>query len=860
MSPPKPTEEDLLLAAADPAIPASQCITPDARTVLEETIHEAGGNEVFFFGSLDEKGHLREVEVVARGNAGAVPVFLERAGDHRVLIHNHPGGDLTPSPADLTIASEAGVRGLGFFIVDNEVERVYRVVEPFEPKDTQLLDEDEIASIFSADGLLAQAVPTFEDREGQRDLAVHVARSFNRGQVVAFEAGTGVGKSFAYLVPSILWASRNRSRVVISTQTIALQEQLIHKDLPSLHRVLEDPFVYSLIKGRSNYACRRKSGEVMAQKQLFEEDKERQHWNEEITDWLKHSVDGSLSDLARTPPAEVWDDFSSTTEQSLKVRCPHYRSCFYYEARRRAASAQIVVVNHHLFFADLSLRVGTGSYDNDLVIPGYKHVVFDEAHRLEEVASEHFGSKFSRLGVLQTLGRQLSEPGRSGTRERGRMMYVASVLRKHRAGAPIEHLEFELLPRIREVRDRVRELFGLLRERARPNESSEETGDPGKPFGASPMLRIGERPGELSMETLAQPLADLRMEMKLLQRDLRRGRELLMDHPFEPVAQYEGIVGEYRTALRRVDEQVGALDRFTAEGRGMLAWVEIDVGRAKNLLLRVAPVRVAELLAEHLYRPLGSVTMASATLSVDGEWDFLGDRLGWFLTEADRFRGAEFASPFDYLRQVCLVTPSDLPPPSHGSFSGRLAEVVLDAARIVGGKMFVLFTSHGALRAAASRTRGELSRLGFPVLVQGERPRTELLERFREAGNAVLFGNQSFWEGVDVPGSALSCVIIARLPFRVPTHPLELARAEEVESRGLNAFRNLTIPSAVLALKQGFGRLIRTAQDRGIVIIADSRVRSASYGSFFLRSLPECQRHDGTWEEAQEVMQAFLDE
>ncbi|MGE3966489.1 MAG: helicase C-terminal domain-containing protein [Planctomycetota bacterium] len=837
----------------DPATPARACFTDAARQHLRDAIQSAAGNEVFAFGRLDERHVVSGIEVIARGNASAVPVFLERAGDSRVLIHNHPSGQLLPSPADLTVASEAGVRGLGFFIVDNDVERVYRVVEPFDEQGKELLDEAEIGAIFGPGGKLARAVPKFEDRGGQRDLAIEVARSFNRGEVVAFEAGTGVGKSYAYLVPAILWAVKNRTRVIVSTQTIALQEQLIHKDLPSLARVLDVEFTYALIKGRANYACRRKAAEVEKQPDLFADGTERSAWNQELLEWVKHTREGSRSDLMRVPPPDVWDDFASTTEQSLKVRCPHYRSCFYYEARRRASKAQIVVVNHHLFFADLAIRMGSGSYDHDLVVPGYQHVIFDEAHRLEDVAAEHFGSQISRTGLQAALGRLLSD-GSGGGVERGRLKYVASVLQQHRGWAALEFLDLELLPRLRDLRHRARELFLTVRERCLDGVVPDANLDSGQP----PARRVGTGAGDLAVDTVSGPLGELSLELRLLEGKLQHGRELVTDHRFEPSEVFEAVVAEFRAAEQRIREQQGAIDRFLRSGDGRLAWVEVDVGARKNLLLRTAPVRVAALLSEHLYRPIASVTMVSATLCVDEKWDFLGDRLGWFSTEAGRFRGAQFPSPFAYDQQACLALPTDLPAPTDPAFSARFAELVIDTAHSVGGRTFVLFTSHRTLQGVAHRVRSALGRLGLPMLVQGERPRSELLHRFREAGNAVLFGNQTFWEGVDVPGDALSCVIIARLPFKVPSHPLERARAEELEARGLNPFRHLTLPSAALTLKQGFGRLVRTREDRGVVIVADSRVHSARYGALFLRSLPECMRLEGAWSEIRGRIAEFV--
>lgn len=831
---------------AEAGTSAKDCFTTDARAYLAGEIHSAGGNEVFFFGTRDSSGRIDDVTAIARGHKGAVPVFLERAGSHEVLIHNHPGGDLTPSPADLSIASEAGVRGLGFFIIDNEAERVYRAVEPFDKQDEVLVDEEQVGAIFAEGGLLSQALPAFESRDGQRQLALQIARSFNRGEVAALEAGTGVGKSFAYLVPAILWAVANRSRVVISTHTIALQEQLVQRDLPLLARILEEtPFEYTLIKGRSNYACKRKAAQVgRGQQELLVTDDERSNWNDEILERLNAGGEGSLSELPRTPPDHVWSDFASTTDQSLKVRCPHYRSCFYYNARRKAAKAQIVVVNHHLFFADLSVRSDAHSFDADFVLPGYRRVIFDEAHRLEDVAAQHFGVRFSRTGMLQSVGRFLSRDHKN--RERGRSLYMLSVLRRHQSPAA-EHLEFELKPRLDDLRQRIDEVFAELEQRILNEQRSRDDETARQTTPGHPMFRIGYHPGDLPRAVVEGPLNGLIDDLAFLKREIRHGRELLADYPFEPEEEYEGMHGEYRALHTRIDEQISSIDRFLGGSEAFLPWVEVLTGNRANLTCQVAPIRVAELLEAKLYRPLNSVIMTSATLSVDGKWEFLSDRLGWGLIEEGRFVGEKFPSPFNYQEQVVLALPDDVSPPNTRKFEEQLSKLVLECAQALGGRMFVLFTAHQTLRQVARRTESELRRRGYPVLIQGQEPRTELLRRFREAGNAVLFGNQSFWEGVDVPGGALAGVVIARLPFRVPTHPLEKARAEEVAERGLNPFRQLAVPQAALALKQGFGRLIRTRTDHGVVVIADPRIHNRSYGGLFLRSLPECRQLSGPW-------------
>lgn len=835
--------------------------TQKARDDLVSAITGAGGNEVFFFGSLDEEGRLATVEVVARGHAGAVPVFLERAGDHQVLIHNHPGGDLTPSPADLSIASEAGARRLGFFIIDNHAELVYRVVEPFAESKEIPLDCEEIARAFKKGGVLDALLPGFEERAGQIEMAVSVAEALNGGEVVALEAGTGIGKSFAYLLPSILWAVRNRGRVVVSTQTIPLGEQLINKDLPTLERALDVEFKSALIKGRGNYACRRKAREVARQPEMFSTDSERESWNSDILDRLEDAREGTLSEMPGEPPSEVWSDFQSSSDQSLKARCPHYRSCFYYEARRRAFGAHIVVVNHHLLFADLALRRSSGDFESDLVIPGYQRVVFDEAHHLEEVACHHLGAEVSRRGVLQVLGRLASASKRKGGLEKGRLPWLVSKLREAQRGSSLEHLEMTVLPEVRRLRKEAEMLF--FRAQARVSEAVVEAGygnssksDP----SAGVMARIGDGDNELPIDLVSGPLSELREQLLKLRRELSKGSDLLEEESFEPQESYQGALVEYRAAIRSLGEQVSSIDFFLGADGGIQPWLEVGEGKHRNIIFRAAPLRVDELLAEYLYRPLRSVVMTSATLQVGGKWSYLGDRLGWDRVDNGRFRSEAFDSPFDWKQQVLLALPDDLPPPDSSDYSVQLSDLIVDIAASSGGRTFVLFTSHRMLREVSRSIESRITELSLPLLVQGEAPRSELLSRFINAGNAVLLGNQSFWEGIDVPGATLSCVVVARLPFRIPNHPLELGRAEDLEARGKSPFAHLALPRAVLTLRQGFGRLIRTSTDRGVVVIADSRIRNRNYGSRFIKSLPDCQRSDGNWGEIRNQVASYFDE
>jgi len=830
---------------------------PGIRQKISDEIEKAGDNEVFFLGRIDDQGLLDETLVVARGSSTAVPVFLSRAEEgFQVLIHNHPGGDLTPSPADLSIAAEAGARRLGFFIVSNDGGRVNRVVEPFPEQEESPVEEKEIEDIFCSGGVFSSSIPDFEERPGQVEMSKSVARALNDGDVAALEAGTGVGKSYAYLVPAILWAVKNHSRVVVSTATIPLGEQLVHRDLPTLHRVLGIDFRYALIQGRGNYACRRKTQQVASEPEIFAEGEERESWVADVIDRLREAKQGTRQEMPGEVPDEIWSDFQSTSDQSLKARCPHYRTCFYYEARRKSFGAHVVVVNHHLLFADLKLRRSSGDFDSDLVIPGYQRIIFDEAHHLEEVACHHLGAEVSRKGLLQVLGRLVS-PRKKNSQERGRIPWLRGHLGRHQQAEAHELLSMEVMPRVKSVRQEIETALERLENRIR--DAAQLVGDTQGRDG-SLMARIGERDGMLPMTVVSPPLIDAKDSLDDLRGLLQRCAELLEESPFEPEVEFQAAVAELRAAIRSVVEQISSIDFVLGAAGGIQPWVEMTTQPHKQIVVKAAPLRVDELLAEHLYRPVATVIQTSATLRVGESWSFLADRLGWERVERGRLRLENFSSPFEWKRQVLLGLPTDVPEPDRSGYEQRIAEMIVDTARVASGRTFGLFTSHRFLRRIAQRVRDSFQALGMPLLVQGEQPRSELLRRFVASGRAVLLGNQSYWEGIDVPGGALSCVFITRLPFRIPHHPLEQGRAEELKSRGKSPFAHLALPRAVLGLRQGFGRLIRTVDDRGVVVIADTRIVRRPYGKRFIDSLPDCSRSEGPWVDVRTSLEAFFAE
>ncbi len=617
--------------------------------------------------------------------------------------------------------------------------------------------------LLDADGPLAQALEGFAPRPGQKDLADAVEAALTGGHALVGEAGTGVGKTYAYLVPAL----RHGGKIVISTGTRHLQDQLFHSDLPRVRQALGVSSRVALLKGRANYICLHRTamadGVGVTQRPEVAADLER------VRVAARHSATGDIAeitDVAESSP--LWPYVTSTTDNCLGSECPDYGDCFVLKARKQAQEADVVVVNHHLLFADMALKeAGFGE-----VLPSADAFILDEAHQLPETAANFFGERVS--------GRRIQELVRDATAEQLREAPDAAAIR----------------------------------------EAAEALDQAARAF----RLSLGEAPQRASWSEVAdqQPVQDalggLRDAVDALEGELEaqseRGRGL---------EQCARRAGELAAALEPWLEPQTQSDRvqwFETWGRGFS--------------LAVTPLDVASKFARLMQSWPGGWVFTSATLSVGGRFDHFRGRLG-----LDAPRELMVDSPFEYARNALLYLPQGLPDPSAPQYTEAVlaqAEPVLAASR---GRAFLLFTSYRALRHAADWLR---ARLEYPVLVQGEQPKHELVARFREAGDAVLLGTASFWEGVDVAGPALSCVIIDKLPFAAPGDPVMHARLEALREAGGNPFAEYQLPQAVIALKQGAGRLIRSVDDRGVLMLCDPRLSSRGYGRVFLDSLPAMSR------------------
>jgi ATP-dependent DNA helicase DinG len=645
-----------------------------------------------------------------------------------------------------------------------------------------------IDEILGEGGALARALPGYEHRPQQLEMARAVAGALADGRALLAEAGTGTGKTLAYLVPAIL----SGKRVVVSTGTRHLQEQIYDKDIPLLRDALGLPVEAVVLKGISNYLCRRRLAELG---DTDDPDLVR------ITAWARATTRGDRAELADVPDdAPAWRLVTTTPDARLGPRCPHFDKCFVTAARRAAARASIVIVNHHLFFADLSLRA---TYPGAAVLPPYDAVVFDEAHQVEDVATEHFGLAVSTLRLAALV---------RDARKALATVHRPDDEREARAAAPL----------VADVEARGDALFHALRAHLVACGAS-SAGDarvttPDDLFTA-PSRRDAWFALDAALEALAAH-AQRRSDASLGLLDADRSEE-------------QTAVARRAQALR--DDLSELADADPNATRRHVRWAEV---RGRTVLLHASPIDVAPLLHEHVTRAIGGAIFTSATLTAGGRFDYARERLGLPSDDADEIH---VDSPFDYGRQAVLYLPRDLPAPNEPGFADAMLARTAELCDVTKGRAFVLFTSHRALKHAAAVLR---ERLPYPLFVQGDAPKAALLESFRASSDkgSVLLATSSFWEGVDVAGPALSLVVIEKLPFSAPDDPITAARVSRLHDGGVDAFCAYQVPRAAIALKQGFGRLIRRRDDRGIVAILDHRILSKGYGSIFLQSLPRATR------------------
>jgi ATP-dependent DNA helicase DinG len=646
----------------------------------------------------------------------------------------------------------------------------------------------QVAAVFAPDGPLARNVPDFEPRGGQQDMAAAVASVFNGGGVLLAEAGTGTGKTLAYLVPAVL----SRQRVLISTGTKNLQEQIFFKDIPALREALGVPFTATCMKGRANYLCLHRldqlnDGAGSAAHEVF---------LPIIREWSTKTETGDRAELEDLPEdMPLWNDVAATADTCLGTECPRYDECFVTKMRQRAAESDIVIVNHHLLCADAAVRQNAFGE----VIPACSHAILDEAHQLEDIATQYFGFSVSTYRV--------EELARDVERLAGAAVVTEPSDRDQIAKA------------VDRLRDRAGGFFSDLayahrgNDRPRGEERIRITGSSVAAMSESAAYLTGALDLIESTLQLVRPKPDATDES-----DGIRGVRLQPDGVADQIAALVRRAGEVRTDLRFL---------LRASDPDYVYFVEF---RGRGAFLRASPIDVSSIVRELLLDKMRTTVLTSATLTVDGGFGYIRDRLG--IRSAAEIR---LPSEFKFERQAVLYLPPRMPDPRSQEFAGAAGRQVVEILKRTRGRAFVLFTSYATLRAVQGMAEMALD---YPIFVQGTVPRTQLLKQFRATPHSVLFATASFWQGVDVVGEALSCVIVDKLPFASPSDPITAARIDSIRARGGEPFQEYQVPLAILALQQGLGRLIRHRRDRGVLAVLDPRLRTKGYGRRFLASLP----------------------
>ena len=680
------------------------------------------------------------------------------------------------------------------------------------------IDRETAASYISAGGALAKLSKAFEERPVQIELLKCIADAFNHNLLGVYEAGTGVGKSFAYLIPAVLWAVTNKQRVIISTGTINLQQQLCEKDIPAVENILGKKIKYVLMKGRQNYICKRRLVESASVLDLFEDEGDE---IKRIADWADTSSTGSKSDMSFMPDDNAWTRVNSESDACMGKRCPYFNECFVMKVRKQAADASLIVVNHHLLFADIESRVSGGGYEDAAVLPPYRHIIFDEAHGIEAAATSFFSESVNRFKINKLLFQLYRK--RKGS-ESGHLCSIAVFSQNE------EKLEeaYSLTSKIKNDFLNLEITAKDLLERENTLRLCDSTA---RTFG--PFL--------VSTANLAASLGDFTNLVHII---------------LEGVSDDDRSVPSYWEAkiiLGRLENYVILLKNFSKwdEKRNDVYWIQkrrLPPDMVKNgedseyVTLTQTPLDISSLMNSGVYEQMSSVVCTSATLRTGRDFRYWCGRTGILFAEQNRVDCRDFASPFPYEKNMLFAVVSDAPFPDRPEFQQWIEMALPRLINAAEGRTLILFTSYESLKSAHRAAVTYLKGFKGLIMKQGDDDNSRLLEKFKNDNESVLFATDSFWQGVDIPGESLSQVIIVKLPFTVPNDPVFTARSEAIEKRGGNSFMELSVPEAVIKFRQGIGRLIRRGDDRGVVTVLDRRIYEKRYGINFVSSMPDCKK------------------
>ena len=789
---------------------------------IKEYLIENDNKSIIFKATFDENEVIQEPFFLSLYKKKTFEETLTKVKRDEVVIRITKPNQLYPNDLELELSEELfNRRNIAYCLLSSDLDDFYFIQDI----DRTNLEKIDIEDYFSEDGILVNEIKGFEHRHEQEEMAKNIQNAINDNRKIIVEAGTGTGKTLAYLIPAIKWAITNKKKVIIATNTINLQEQLLLKDIPLAKSVIKDEFTYALVKGRSNYLCKRLFTELSLGKSIDIESfsMEAREQIEYILKWGNKTKTGDKAELPFEVYPDVWELVQSTTELCLGKKCPFRKECFYMKTRMKKMEADILISNHHVFFSDLNVRAETDFDSEYLILPRYDMVIFDEAHNIESVARSYFSVEVSKISFTRLLNRIYQKKNKR-KKEKSALIRVEDT---------IDEKDLEDSQQYAYLLNTLKEEISILQ-----NIGDEYFDEIRKIYETNTEAPIRKSLNNFEM-TKSRFLENLREKKDIFQTKLADFLNLMMmsfNNVIDEEKEKNPEVINFNNHLKMFKAYIDSFKFINSfEDDNYIYWLDINSKRT-NVLLTATPLNIAEKLSTVLFDNLDRLVFASATIVANGNFDYFKKSLG--LDEEDCIE-CIIKSPFNYDEQMSVYIPTDIQDSENiNAFVTDASKFILNILLKTGGKAFILFTSYTMLNQIYYSISKKLMNKGFEVFLHGDKPRSQLIKEFKEAENPILFGTTSFWEGVDVQGENLSNVIITKLPFLVPTDPIVSAISKKIEEDGGNSFSDFQLPEAIIKFKQGVGRLIRKKTDRGNVFILDSRIIKKRYGSAFIKALP----------------------
>ena len=789
--------------------------------IIKKYLQENNNKSMIFKATFDEDELIQEPFFLSLYKKKNFEETLTKVSKNEVVIRTTKPNHLYPSDMELELSEELyNRRNIAYCLLSSDLDDFYFVQDI----DRTFLEEVNIKNYFANDGILAKEIKGFEYRKEQEEMAHYIQDAINEDRKIIIEAGTGTGKTLAYLIPAIKWAVVNKKKVIIATNTINLQEQLLLKDIPLAKSIIKEEFSYVLVKGRSNYLCKRFFNELSIGRSIDIEtfSMEAREQIEYILKWGNKTKSGDKAELPFEVYPDVWELVQSTTELCLGKKCPYRKECFYMKTRMEKMEADILISNHHVFFADLNVRAETDFDSEYLILPRYDMVIFDEAHNIESVARSYFSVEVSKISFTRLLNRIYQKKNKR-KKEKSALIRVEDT---------IDEKDLEDGQQYIYLLNTLKEEISILQ-----NIGDEYFDEIRKIYETNTEAPIRKSLNNFEM-TKSRFLETLRDKKDIFQSKLADFLTLMMsfNNVIDEEKEKNPEVINFNNHLKMFKAYIDSFKFINSfEDDNYIYWLDINSKRT-NVLLTATPLNIAEKLSTVLFDNLDRLVFASATIVANGNFDYFKKSLG--LDEEDCIE-CIIKSPFNYDEQMSVYIPTDIQDSENiNAFVTDASKFILDILLKTNGKAFILFTSYTMLNQIYYSVSKKLINKGFEVFLHGDKPRSQLIKEFKEAENPILFGTTSFWEGVDVQGENLSNVIITKLPFLVPTDPVVSAISKKIEEDGGNSFTDFQLPEAIIKFKQGVGRLIRKKTDSGNIFILDSRILKKRYGSLFINALP----------------------